>query len=245
MNVLRNSVPVLGLGVLLSGVVVAPAAADTLLTFGGMPAKVTWDRYSGSTGRLFAGTTYGGSTVVDILAPPEVVEPAVNWSFSADFVAGSSAWVMNTTTTKIKTASFNNGSFSFTGAQGLLVSGTFTDGTLVSNNGSLMFTVLNSNVTYAPGTVMIGNPNITGDFAFSLVNHRLGMSGWAQSGGNITATTFSGNAGGSVEVTGSPALGGSYTPSSAVPEPGEWAAMGILGAGLAGLVVKKRRSASR
>jgi hypothetical protein len=26
-----------------------------------------------------------------------------------------------------------------------------------------------------------------------------------------------------------------------VPEPGEWAAMGILGAGLAGLVIRKRR----
>jgi len=31
--------------------------------------------------------------------------------------------------------------------------------------------------------------------------------------------------------------------ASAVPEPGEWAAMGILGAGLAGLVLRKRRKA--
>ena len=31
--------------------------------------------------------------------------------------------------------------------------------------------------------------------------------------------------------------------SAAVPEPGEWAAMGILGAGLAGLVIRKRRAA--
>ncbi len=30
---------------------------------------------------------------------------------------------------------------------------------------------------------------------------------------------------------------------SSVPEPGEWAAMGILGAGLTGLVIRKRRSA--
>lgn len=30
---------------------------------------------------------------------------------------------------------------------------------------------------------------------------------------------------------------------SSVPEPGEWAAMGILGAGLAGLVIRKRRQA--
>ena len=29
----------------------------------------------------------------------------------------------------------------------------------------------------------------------------------------------------------------------AVPEPGEWAAMGILGAGLTGLVLRKRRLA--
>jgi hypothetical protein len=31
--------------------------------------------------------------------------------------------------------------------------------------------------------------------------------------------------------------------SSAVPEPGEWAAMGVLGAGLTGLVLRKRRRA--
>ncbi len=31
--------------------------------------------------------------------------------------------------------------------------------------------------------------------------------------------------------------------SSAVPEPGEWAAMGVLGAGLTGLVLRKRRKA--
>jgi len=31
--------------------------------------------------------------------------------------------------------------------------------------------------------------------------------------------------------------------SAAVPEPGEWAAMGILGAGLAGLVLRKRKQA--
>jgi len=31
--------------------------------------------------------------------------------------------------------------------------------------------------------------------------------------------------------------------ASSVPEPGEWAAMGILGAGLAGLVIRKRRQA--
>lgn len=32
------------------------------------------------------------------------------------------------------------------------------------------------------------------------------------------------------------------SPPPAVPEPGEWAAMGILGAGLAGLVLRKRRA---
>jgi len=32
-------------------------------------------------------------------------------------------------------------------------------------------------------------------------------------------------------------------PGGAVPEPGEWAAMGILGAGLAGLVLRKRKQA--
>ncbi len=33
------------------------------------------------------------------------------------------------------------------------------------------------------------------------------------------------------------------TPGGAVPEPGEWAAMGILGAGLTGLVIRKRKKA--
>jgi len=35
----------------------------------------------------------------------------------------------------------------------------------------------------------------------------------------------------------------SNIPGAAVPEPGEWAAMGILGAGLVGMVIRKRRSA--
>jgi len=36
--------------------------------------------------------------------------------------------------------------------------------------------------------------------------------------------------------------GGGTTGGDPVPEPGEWAAMGILGAGLAGLVIRKRRN---
>ncbi len=38
-------------------------------------------------------------------------------------------------------------------------------------------------------------------------------------------------------------VGSGTNPSGAVPEPGEWAAMGILGAGLTGLVLRKRKQA--
>ena len=43
--------------------------------------------------------------------------------------------------------------------------------------------------------------------------------------------------------TGGTTGGGTTGGGGAVPEPGEWAAIGILGAGLAGLVIRKRRTA--
>lgn len=218
--------------------------ADTFLTFGGAPSLITWERQSGQAGRLYTGSTFGDATYVDILAPPQFIEPMVEWFFSADFVAGSSRWVVNRADAKIKIAQFTNGTFALRGASGVLVSGSFSDGSLVANNGTLTFSVLGSGVSYDSGTGIVGTDGITGDLAFSIVGHGLGMQGWSQVAGNITNSWFNGTAGGSFEATGSPNLGGTYPLSStSLPEPGEWAGMGVLGAGLAGLVLRKRRIA--
>ncbi|MFM7321576.1 MAG: PEP-CTERM sorting domain-containing protein [Armatimonadota bacterium] len=70
-----------------------------------------------------------------------------------------------------------------------------------------------------------GNGIEKGDFAINKLSLKIrGVDGGNTEGG----TNGGGNTGG----------GG----QDAVPEPGEWAAMGILGLGLAGLVIRKRRA---
>ncbi len=231
MGILRNSLFGVAIAATVSVAATSAQAAQTILTYGGSPALVTWSKTSGANGRLFAGNTYGGNTLVDVTAPPVVAESAVAWTFSADFIAGSSQWLLNTPTVKIKSASFSNGTFSFVGTGGTILSGTFTQGELVSNNGALSFSVGGNNVTYTGGTALIGvaTPHI-GDMSFGISGHSLASTGWAQSSGNITTTSFSGQAGGTMDVA-----------SGGVPEPGEWAAMGILASGLTGLMVRARR----
>ncbi len=231
MGILRNSFFGVAIAATVSVAATSAQAAQTILTYGGSPALVTWSSTSGTAGRLFAGATHGGSTLVDVTAPPVVAESAVAWSFSADFVAGSSQWLLNTASVKIKSAGFTNGSFSFVGTGGTILSGTFTNGTLVSNNGALSFSVGGNDVTYTGGSALIGvaTPHI-GDMSFGISGSSIGTNGWAQSGGNITTSSFSGQAGGTMDVA-----------SGGVPEPGEWAAMGILASGLTGLMVRARR----
>ena len=232
MGILRNSVMGVALAATLSlAASSAKAQSTTILNYGGTPAKVTWSNTLGTNGRLIAGTVATPGTLVDVTAPPSIAESGVSWTFSADFVAGSSAWLVNTSTVKIKAAQFNNGSFSFTGVGGNILSGTFTQGTLVSNNGALSFSVGGNNVTYTGGTALTGytSPWI-GDLAFGISGHTLGISGWGHSAGNITTSTFNGATSGTMDLM-----------QSGVPEPGEWAAMGILASGLTGLMVRARR----
>jgi len=224
MSILRKAAASVALTVSIAAVA-GSAQAATILNFGGAPGLVTWSKASGTNGRLFAGATYGGSTLSDVTAPPAIAEAAVTWSFSADFVAGTSSNLGG----GIKMAQFNNGTFSFTGIGGTILSGTFSAGTLVSNNGALTFSVGGNSVSYTGGTALVGAPGLVGDMSFGISGHALGSSGWTMSGGNITTSTFAGQGSGTFDANG------------AVPEPGEWAAMGILATGLTGLMVRARR----
>jgi len=226
MSILRKAAASVALTVSIAAVA-GSAQAATILNFGGTPGLVTWSKASGTNGRLFAGATYGGSTLSDVTAPPAIAETGVTWSFSADFVAGTSQNLGS----GIKMAQFNNGSFSFTGIGGTILSGTFSSGTLVSNNGALTFSVGSNGVSYSSGTALVGAPGVVGDLSFGISGHGLGSGGWAMNvgTGNITTNSFSGQASGTFD-----AVGG-------VPEPGEWAAMGILASGLTGLMVRARR----
>jgi len=227
MSILRKAAASVALTVSIAAVAgSAQAANTTILNFGGSPGLVTWSKTSGANGRLFAGATYGGSTLSDVTAPPSIAEAGVTWTFSADFVAGSSQNLGG----GIKAAQFNNGVFSFVGIGGTILSGTFTSGTLVSTSGALTFSVGGNNVTYTGGNALVGYSSPwNGDMSMGISGHSL-SNGWSMSGGNITTTSFAGQGSGTFDLV-----------SSGVPEPGEWAAMGILATGLTGLMVRARR----
>jgi len=222
MSILRKATASVALTVSIAALAgSAQAAGTTILTFGGTPGTVTWSK---ATNKLIAGTTATPGTLTDVTAPPAIAETSVTWSFSADFVAGTSQNLGG----GVKVAQFNNGSFSFTGIGGNILSGTFSSGTLVSNNGAITFSVGGNAVSYTGGTALVGAPGNVGDMSFGISGHGL-ASGWTMSAGNITTNTFTGQA------------GGTFDASSGVPEPGEWAAMGILATGLTGLMVRARR----
>jgi len=226
MSILRKAAASVALTVSITAVAgSAQAANTTILNFGGSPGLVTWSKTSGANGRLFAGATYGGSTLSDVTAPPAIAEAGVTWTFSADFVAGSSQNLGG----GVKMAQFNNGIFSFVGASGTVLSGTFSSGSLVSNNGALTFSVGGNGVTYSAGTALVPAPGNFGDMSMGISGHSLGSNGWTMSGGNITTASFAGQG------------SGTFDAGTGVPEPGEWAAMGILATGLTGLMVRARR----
>ena len=227
MSILRKAVAAVAVAPAIAASAGSAQAAVILNSsfFGGSPGTVTWSKTSGSHGRLFAGTSYGGSTLVDVVAPPVIAENGVVWSFSADFIAGSAQSFGG----GVKSANFNNGIFSFTGTGGTILSGTFSSGILVSNNGAITFSVGGNDVQYTGGTALAGAPGNSGNLTIALSGHSLGSNGWSMSGGNITTSTFAGNG------------MGTYETNAAVPEPGEWAAMGILASGLTGLMVRARR----
>lgn len=124
---------------------------------------------------------------------------------------------------------------------GDLLSGTFTGATL-DTSGGLSGNLLSFNgVTYSSGlyltTIQTDFPDTSnlGDFAFSLsgINHGVGA-------GNLGADPGTGafELGGNGVRSG---LTGNFNITANVPEPGEWAAMGVLSLGLGGLVVRARR----
>jgi len=242
MKIRPTLLPALFAAASISLTAVPASASETILSFAGSPARITWDRNSGSHGRLFAGTSYGGTTDVDITTPLDLAQSGVQWSFSADFVAGTSEWLWNDPAEGIwiKSAIFENGSFSFSKAGQNFLSGTFTTGNLISSNGSLFFSVGGGDVSYTGGQALAGMPpSSVGDLGFGISGHNLNGTGWNQSGGNITTQSFFGTADGSFELADSGGFSGPSGPG-AVPEPGEWAAMGILASGLVSLVVRSR-----
>jgi hypothetical protein len=89
--------------------------------------------------------------------------------------------------------------------------------------------------TYTDGTTLSGSATFTGT---TLVGMGLGAGTyrWTYGTSNQHEVKIVVSAGG---TTGGGTTGG----GGAVPEPGEWAAMGVLGAGLTGLVLRKRRKA--
>jgi len=211
----------------LVGVASRSEAQHTLLRFGDAQGLVTWSKFEGPSGQLFAGSTPGSSALVDVIGPPAIYEANVSWAFTADFVAGSAKNLGG----GIKSAEFNNGAFNFTGMAGNILSGTFTRGILVSNQGFLSFAVGGSNIYYTGGYALDSmGLGILGNMEMMLAGTGLGSSGFGISpNGNITNSTFSGQANGVLDVR--------------IPEPGEWAAMGVLSGALAGLVLKRRRGA--
>jgi len=205
------------------------AANTTILTFGGALGLVGWSKVAGPSGQLFAGAAPGTFTLVDVTAPPAIYEPNVNWAFSGDFVAGSAKNLGS----GIKSADFTNGSFSFTGFAGNVLSGTFSKGVLVSNNGALTFSVGGDNIQYTGGIALDPSLALNGNMSFGLSGTNLGSGGFGIDGaGNISDLSFSGQAGGSLD-------------QSPVPEPGEWATIGILASGLTGLVLRQRRKTGK
>jgi hypothetical protein len=83
--------------------------------------------------------------------------------------------------------------------------------------------------TYTTGTPLTSSATWNATTLAGL-NLNLGTYVWNY-GGNSSSVTL--------QVGGSGTTGG----GGGVPEPGEWAAMGVLGAGLAGLVIRKRKKA--
>jgi hypothetical protein len=124
----------------------------------------------------------------------------------------------------------------------------------IYKNGNLAKTV--TGATGASGMVWsyatILNPLVVfaGDVVDVHFNNSAGTQSYGYAGGsvlgNFTASAkYTGNSTDNYATVKSTGLAWSVNHSSlsgtAVPEPGEWAAMGILGAGLTGLVIRKRR----
>lgn len=136
-----------------------------------------------------------------------------------------------------------SGSFSFQILDAFsndLLSGSFTGATLDTSGGQSGNILSFGGVTYTSGSYLttiqgdFPDTSNTGDFAFSLsgINH----GGTTQLGADSSTGAFT--LGGNGVRSG---LTGNFNIVADVPEPGEWAAMGVLAAGLGGLVVRARR----
>jgi len=107
-----------------------------------------------------------------------------------------------------------------------------TGGGVATNNGQASFIGATSSAGNIKGIRFnnAGGGIEPGDFAINQLSLKIREVEGGTNGGGTTGggTDNGGNTGGGGE--------------EAVPEPGEWAAMGVLGMGLVGLMVRKRRS---
>ena len=141
-----------------------------------------------------------------------------------------------------------SGSFSFEILDAFsnpLLQGTFTGASLDTSGGQSGNILSFGGVTYTGGSYLttiqgdFPDTSNTGDFAFSLsgINHGTNATnGPTNLGANSSTGAF--ELGGHGVRSG---LTGNFNIVADVPEPGEWAAMGVLAAGLGGLVVRARR----
>jgi len=200
-------------------------AQNTILTFDSTPyappsTGITWDS---TISKFYTGPVFGSDAKVD-LTVPSVLDFDARWRFTGSLVAGSA--VDGAIQTAVLDGNFWFDASVANGGNRLL-QGNYLGANLTYDKSTQTLTIssLNDTVQYTAGTEVPVNP--IGNFEFVITGHGLGAGGFAISGGNITTPTFYAQAAG--------------TFSDAVPEPGEWAAMGILASGLTGLMVRARR----
>lgn len=229
MSILRKAV----LGLALTASISGAAFADPplpIVNFSGTPSQITFTK-SGNGGVLAASTGVETSFIAGIIPPGT---KSAQFTFSSNMVAGSAVDFFGN-----KFAAFNSGTFSLVNTEAgdpllgqVILSGTFSSALLQLGTNSLTFKsedVVYDGTGYAEGSFNAinfpSNPPLIG--VLSLSSSSISPSVFVTGGG------FSGDFGGQVS--------GNFSATSAVPEPGEWAAMGILATGLTGLMVRSRR----
>ena len=221
MSILRKAV--LGLAVTVSVSGAAMAAPGNVLDFGGSTGTVTFTQGTGVLAASVAQVTITNPSGT------AVVPYAGLFTFSANLVSGPTTNAFGTF------ADFSGGTFTFIydGPSG----GSLVQGSTEIAGGSF------SSLKYASlvdGTYVI-QANIQYDGNGFAQDDWEAINGSPLSGPLYGKMTFTGasNTSSNLASSFSSSINGSLT--AAVPEPGEWAAMGILASGLTGLMVRSRR----
>lgn len=235
MSILRKAVLGLALTVSVSG---AAMANDPILNFGGSPAAISFTAV-GNGGTLAANTNVVSSFIAGIVPPGTT---AAKFVFTSNMINGSAVPLGASGAVAL----FGPGSFAFinddisdvlyygqTILAGSFQSGVFTATPVFSGNQAISF--LTSDVNY-DGTGYA-------ESAFNALYYSpLSFPLQGSMGLTFTAAvpTVSGTFGGGLSSFNAQ-VSGNLDAVKAVPEPGEWAAMGILASGLTGLMVRSRR----